>query len=130
VAQPGEGSTPEEGEAPRSGSESRDPKPPAPDSSDRAKRTGSGNCADGGQPFQADVRLESLTYNKATSADPFSRGSSPAAVSKREKRRSRREKERRAVERMVEDKLKAGDCSLMDILASAMALPLSGYRSP
>jgi hypothetical protein len=73
VAQPGEGSTPEQGKAPGSASESGGPQPQTPDSSDRAYR-----------------------------------GSSPVTVSEREKRRLRREKERRAVERMVADKLKAG----------------------
>jgi hypothetical protein len=54
----------------------------------------------------------------------------PAPVSEREKRRLRREKERRAVERMVEEKLKAGSFSLGEILTSALALPLSGGRGP
>jgi len=52
-----------------------------------------------------------------------------ATVSKREKRR-RREKDRRAVERMVEEKLKAGCCSLEEIVMSALALPLSGDSGP
>jgi hypothetical protein len=54
----------------------------------------------------------------------------PATVSEGEKSRLRREEERRAVERMVEDKLKAGSFSLREILTSAMALPLSGGRGP
>jgi hypothetical protein len=56
--------------------------------------------------------------------------SSPATVSKPEQRRLRPEEERRAVERMVEEKLKAGDFSLREILMSALALPLSGGRGP
>jgi len=56
--------------------------------------------------------------------------SSLATVSKREHRRSRLENERRAVERMVEEKLKAGTFSLREILTSAMALPRSGGRGP
>jgi hypothetical protein len=95
VAQPGKGSTPEEGEAPGSGSASGDPKPPTPDSSDRVWR-----------------------------------GSSSATVSRREKRRKRRDTERRAVERMVEDKLKAGGFSPGDILMSVLALPRSGGCGP
>jgi len=95
AAQPGEGSTPEQGKAPGSASASRNPKQETPDSRDRARR-------------------ERLA----------------AAVSKREKRRLRREKERRAVERMVEEKLKAGNFSLSEILTSALVLPLSGGRGP
>jgi hypothetical protein len=55
-----------------------------------------------------------------------------ATVSKPERRRLRPEEERRAVERMVEEKLKAGrfSLSLREILTSAMALPLSGGRGP
>ncbi len=45
-------------------------------------------------------------------------------------RQLRREKERRAVERMVADKLKSGSLSPGDILMSALALPLSGGRGP
>ncbi len=122
LAQPGEGSTTGEGEAVGSGFESGGAKLPTPTSSGRAKRTGSRSCADVGQPFEADVRLESLTYNRAPAAVPR-RGSLPAAVSKREKRGLRRENERRAVERMVEEKPKAGNFSLVDILATAMAPP-------
>jgi hypothetical protein len=94
MAQPGDGSTPEHGEAPGSGSASGNPKPQTPDSTDRACRE-----------------------------------SSPATVSKREKRRLR-EEERRAVERMVEDKLSAGSFAPGEILMSALALPLSGGRGP
>ncbi len=54
----------------------------------------------------------------------------PAMVSEREKRRFRDEAERRAVERMIEEKLKAGNFSLREIRTSAMALPLSGGRGP
>jgi len=53
-----------------------------------------------------------------------------ATVSKREKRRKRLEKERRAIERMVAEKLSAGSYSPGDILMSALALPLSGGRGP
>ncbi len=53
-----------------------------------------------------------------------------ATVSEREQRRLRREKERRAVERMVEDKLNAGSFAPGEILASALALPLSGGSGP
>jgi len=64
------------------------------------------------------------------SSDRACRGSLPAAVSKREKRRLRREKERRAVERMVRDKLSAGSFAPGEILMSALALPLAGDRGP
>ncbi len=64
------------------------------------------------------------------SSDRACRGSLPATVSEREERRLRREKERRAVERMVEDKLNAGSFSLGEILTSALALPPSGGRGP
>ncbi len=95
AAQPGEDSTPEQGNAPGSAFQCRNPKPQTPDSIDRA-------C----------------------------RASLPATVSKREKWRLRREKERQAVERMVEDKLNAGSFAPGEILASALALPLSGGRGP
>jgi len=97
AAQPGEGSTSEQGNAPGSASDSGNPTPQAPDSSDRA-------CG----------------------------GSLPTTVSEQEKRRLRREEEeeRRAVERMVEEKLKAGTFSLREILTSAMALAPSGGRGP
>jgi len=95
AAQPEEDSTPEQGKAQGSGSESGNPKPWTPDSSDRA-------C----------------------------RGSLSATVSKREKRRLLREKERRAVERMVRDKLNARSFAPGEILMSALALPLSGGRGP
>ena len=62
------------------------------------------------------------------SSDRACTESLPATVSKREKRRLRLEKERRAVERMVADKLKAGCISLDEILMSALAMPLSGGR--
>jgi len=94
AAQPGDGSTREDGKAPGSGSASGDPEPQMPDSSDR-------------------------TCGK----------SSPATVSEPEKRRLRQE-ERRAVERMVEDKLSAGDFAPGEILMSALALPLSRGRGP
>jgi hypothetical protein len=54
----------------------------------------------------------------------------PATVSKQEQRRLRLEKERRAVERMVEEKLSAGNFSVGEILTGALALPLSGGRGP
>jgi len=95
AAKPGEDSTPEHGKAPGSGSESGNPKPQAPNSSDRA-------C----------------------------RGSLPATISKREQRRLGPEEERRAVERMVDDKPNAGSFSLEEILMSALKLPLSGGRGP
>jgi hypothetical protein len=95
AAQPREDSTPEQGQAPRSASESGNPKPLTPDSSDRA-------CS----------------------------GSLPATVSQQEERQLRLEEERRAIERMVEEKLKAGNFSLREILMSAMTLPLSGGRGP
>jgi len=47
----------------------------------------------------------------------------PASLSKRDKRRLRREQEKRAVERMVDDKLKAGSTSFSEILASVLASP-------
>jgi len=95
TAQPGEESTPEQGKAQGSASESGNPKPQTPDPSDRASR-------------------ERLA----------------AAVSKQEKRRLRREKERRAVERMVEEKLKAGNFAPGEILMTALAMPLIGGRDP
>ncbi len=64
------------------------------------------------------------------SSDRAAAASLPATVSKREKWRLRLEKERRAVERMVEDKLKAGCISLEEILMSALETPLSGGRGP
>ncbi len=67
---------------------------------------------------------------KPDSSDRACRRSLPATVSKREKRRLRREKERRPVERMVADKLNAGSFSLGEILTSALALPLSCGRGP
>jgi hypothetical protein len=56
----------------------------------------------------------------------------PATDSEPERRRLRpeEEEERRAVESMVEEKLKAGTFSLREILTSAMALPRSGGRGP
>jgi hypothetical protein len=95
AAQPREDSTPEQAIAPGSGSDSGNPEPQTPNSSDRA-------C----------------------------RGSLPATVSKREKRRKRLERERRAIERMVEEKLSAGSYTPGDILMTALALPLSGGRGP
>jgi hypothetical protein len=97
AAQPGDGTTPEQGEAPGSASASGNPQPQTPDSRDR-------DC----------------------------RGSLPTTVSEQEKRRLRpeEEEERRAVERMVEEKLRAGNFSLREILTSAMALPPSGGRGP
>ncbi len=56
------------------------------------------------------------------------RGRSLATVSKREKRRLRLEENRRAIERMLEDKLKAGSFSLRAILTSAVTLQPSGRR--
>jgi hypothetical protein len=93
AAQSGEGSTPEQGKAPGSGSESGNPEPQTPDSRDQARR-----------------------------------GNLPTTVSKPEQTRLQLEEERRAVERMVEEKLKAGNFSLREILTSAMALPPSGGR--
>jgi len=95
AAQPAEGSTPEHGIGQASASESGNPQPQTPDSSDRA-------C----------------------------RGSLPATVSQREERQVRLDEERRAVEKMVEQKLKAGNFSLREILTSAMTLPLSGGCDP
>jgi len=54
----------------------------------------------------------------------------PAAVSQREQSQLRDEDERRAVERMVEDKLRAGNLSLREILTCAMALQPSGGGGP
>ncbi len=63
------------------------------------------------------------------SSDRACGGSLPAAASKREKRRLR-DKERRAVERMVEDMLTKGNYAPGEILMSAVKLPLSGFRGP
>jgi len=70
---------------------------------------------------------------KPQTPDPRDRacgGSLPATASKREQRRLRLEEERRAAERMVEEKLKAGSFSLREILTSAIALPPSDGRGP
>ncbi len=64
------------------------------------------------------------------SSDRACTESLPAAVSKREKWRLRLEKERRAVERLVADELKAGNSPLAEIFASALALPLADGRGP
>jgi len=58
------------------------------------------------------------------------RGSLPATASKREQRRLQREKERRAVEKMVDDMLTAGNFAPGEILMSALKLPLSGGGGP
>ncbi len=92
---PGEGSTPELGKAPGSGSQSGDPDQETPDSSDRA-------C----------------------------KGSLPATVSKREKRRLQRKEERRAIERMVEEKLTSGRYSPGEIVMTALKMPLTGGCGP
>jgi len=92
---PAEGSTPEQGKAPTSGSESGNLKPQKPDSSDRA-------CG----------------------------GSLPAAVSERAQRRLRLAKERRAVEKMVENMPTAGNCAPGEILMSVLKLPRSGGGGP
>ncbi len=63
------------------------------------------------------------------SIDRACEGSLPA-VSKREKRRLRREKERRAVEKMVEDILTSGNYSPGDIFKSVLAMALSGGGGP
>jgi hypothetical protein len=72
------------------------------------------------------------TPQMTDSSDRTCSGSVPETVSEQAKRRLRRaeEEDRRAVERMVEEKLKAGNFSLREILTSAMALPRSGGRSP
>jgi hypothetical protein len=54
----------------------------------------------------------------------------PATVSKRENRRKRLEKERQAIERMVEEKLSAGSYTPGDILMTALTMPLSGGHGP
>jgi len=54
------------------------------------------------------------------SSDRACRASLPAMVSEREERRIRLEKERRAVERMVEGKLTAGSFSLGEIEVRSM----------
>ena len=56
-------------------------------------------------------------------------GSLPARLSKRETRRLRRENEGRAVQRMVEEKLKARFLA-SDILMSALTMPLSSGPDP
>jgi len=58
------------------------------------------------------------------------RGSLPATVSQGERTRLQLEKERLVIERLVEDKLKAGNLSLREILTCAMTLPPSGGRGP
>jgi len=95
AAQPGEGSTPEHGKAPGSGSESGNSQPRTPDSSDLA-------C----------------------------RASLPATVSRREQRRLQLQEKRRAVEKMVEDMLTAGNCAPCEILMSVLKMPLSGGFGP
>ncbi|MGO9470451.1 MAG: hypothetical protein ACLQVF_40685, partial [Isosphaeraceae bacterium] len=64
------------------------------------------------------------------SSDRACAGSLPATVSKREQRRLQRKEERQAVEKMVEDMLKAGSFSLAEMFTSALALPHSGGRGP
>ncbi len=118
-----------------SGFESGDPKPPAPSSSDRTstrpctipggRASRRATAHHGSDPPKAD-RGGSPSQDHETSV----RGSSPVTVSQREQTQFRLEKERRAVERMVEEKLKAGCSSLTEILASALALPRSGSRDP
>jgi len=95
AAQPEEGSTPEQGEAPRSGFESGNPKPRTPDSSDRA-------CE----------------------------GMLPATASKRERRRLQRQEERRAIERMVLEKLTSGSYKPGEILMNVLKMPRSGGGGP
>jgi len=70
---------------------------------------------------------------KPQTPDPRDRacgGSLPATASKREQRRLQREKERRAVEKMVDDMLTAGNFAPGEILMSALKLPLSGGGGP
>ncbi len=64
------------------------------------------------------------------SSDRACTGSLPTTVSKREQRRLQRKEERQAVEKMVEDMLKAGSFSLAEMFTSALALPHSGGRGP
>jgi len=137
VAHPEELSAPEQGEAPGSASAT-------------SGSLGAALRAPGGSPpparskvstaptFQSKIAgslspgSESGGAKPATpsSSDRACRGSSPATVSKREKRRLRRDKERRAVERMVEEKLKAGNFAPGEILMTALAMALPGGRGP
>jgi hypothetical protein len=95
VPEPAEGSRPERGTAPGSGSESSSPQHEAPDSSDLA-----------------------------------SSRSSPVTLSKREKRRLRLREERRLVEKMVAEKLKAGNFAPGEILMTAMTMQFPEDRDP
>jgi len=54
----------------------------------------------------------------------------PATVSEQEESQLRDEEERRAVERMVEDTLTAGNCAPGEILMSVLKMPLSGGGGP
>ena len=58
-----------------------------------------------------------------------SRGS-PVTLSKREKRRLRLQRERRLVEKMVEEKLKAGNFAPGEILMSALTMTFPNGRDP
>ncbi len=138
LAEPGERGTPEEGEAPRSSSASA------------GAVLGAGLRAAEGSPPSARPKVSTSPTRQSNIArslrsgseggdrkppapDSSNRafgGSLPATVSQREQTRLHREDERRAVERMVEDKLKAGGFSLREILTSAMALRPSGGRGP
>jgi len=84
---------------------------------EHGKAPGSGSASGNPEPQTPD------------SSDRACRESSPANVSKQEMRRLR-EEERRAVERMVEDKLNAGNLAPGEILMSALALPLARGRGP
>ncbi len=138
VDEPAEGGTPEGGEAPRSGSESA------------GALLGAGLRAPEGSPPSGRPKVSTSPTRQSNIARSLGSGSEsgdpklptpdasdrargrslPVTVSQREKTRLRLEKERRAVERMVEDKLKAGSFSLREILTSAMALRPSGGRGP
>ncbi len=131
LAQRGEGATPEGGEALVSGSERAGavlgaglPTPEGSPPSGRpkistsptrqsniARSLGSGSESGDSKPPTPDA------------IDRARGGNSSVTVSQREQTRLRLEKEKRAVERMVEDKLKAGRFSLREILTSVMALP-------
>ncbi len=147
AAQPGDGTTPEQGQAPRSASKRGTVRAePPPVTTTPAPRPALVH----GSPTIPTRRASEESYRTDTPAQDLTepthqRGipspepslarrasmrSLPATVSEREERRLRLEEERRLVERMVEEKLKAGNFSPREILTSAMALPLSGGRGP
>jgi hypothetical protein len=97
-----------------------------------ATQPGEDSTPEQGKPPRSPFESGKPTPQMSDSSDRTCSERVPMAVSEQKKRRLRRaeEEDRRAVERMVEEKLKAGTCSLREILTSAMTLPLAGGRGP